>query len=538
MECKSCKKTVPNDTVYCPYCGIKQEEEKCKKCGKPLLPNAKFCMSCGTPTSNSQQNVQSDFNQSIEVESSSSFVEKPERITRQVETKDNKTNPLIWIKASLSVIMLGLLIGFLFLPMGKVSYGQFLGNGSDVDDLYLSYSVFDTFEASTFLFQDKDFDEFTDYILTILEDELDEDLIYSDYEELTRSEKKEVERAFNKINPFSSLMIPEVRDAQFFSMFLIMFLNIVFLIVFIVYLIFLIKSIIKLSSKQYENNYMNIFGKVVLISFFYFSYISIINKTFRYVQGSSIIAILVVSLITFFTYVVFNMVEKSTPLNPKFYIKKGVNLVSLIIIVLFISGSSLVYSFNFVDDYDREREITISETNFDFILYLNNIYYMDFEVVDDDLLEFYELLLDGESRRDAIKMMELLQLSQSYLSTDIQESTPPNTFIIIVALLSIMSYSSLILLISKNILDFKDQQDTSKKASTVYTAIVIVITLITIASGFYLAYVFNASAKYLEYDYRVNVAFGQFVGLFLLIAYLIWNLIFKVSTIEKNLSYE
>ena len=49
-KCPNCKRDVPLDAKFCPYCGFdfsKASSSYCPNCGAPLPPGAKFCPKCG-----------------------------------------------------------------------------------------------------------------------------------------------------------------------------------------------------------------------------------------------------------------------------------------------------------------------------------------------------------------------------------------------------------------------------------------------------------------------------------------------------------
>ncbi len=51
MECPDCRKTISDDSRFCPFCGHQQLVlGQCSQCNKNLPPNARFCSKCGHPT--------------------------------------------------------------------------------------------------------------------------------------------------------------------------------------------------------------------------------------------------------------------------------------------------------------------------------------------------------------------------------------------------------------------------------------------------------------------------------------------------------
>lgn len=47
MRCQYCYSEIPEDSVFCPECGQKQEPPVCPECGAPIEAGAAFCSECG-----------------------------------------------------------------------------------------------------------------------------------------------------------------------------------------------------------------------------------------------------------------------------------------------------------------------------------------------------------------------------------------------------------------------------------------------------------------------------------------------------------
>ncbi len=55
VSCPDCKKTIPPDAKFCPFCGHQVLVfRQCTNCGKNMAPNARFCSGCGRPAEEKQ----------------------------------------------------------------------------------------------------------------------------------------------------------------------------------------------------------------------------------------------------------------------------------------------------------------------------------------------------------------------------------------------------------------------------------------------------------------------------------------------------
>lgn len=58
MTCPNCNKTIPDDSIFCPECGVKISEYglapgmmRCPACGAPTPKKSNFCTNCRAPLS-------------------------------------------------------------------------------------------------------------------------------------------------------------------------------------------------------------------------------------------------------------------------------------------------------------------------------------------------------------------------------------------------------------------------------------------------------------------------------------------------------
>lgn len=56
MQCSNCKKTLPDEALFCCFCGEKINPT-CSNCGHELLPDANFCFKCGAAVGAAKPNA-------------------------------------------------------------------------------------------------------------------------------------------------------------------------------------------------------------------------------------------------------------------------------------------------------------------------------------------------------------------------------------------------------------------------------------------------------------------------------------------------
>ena len=136
MFCQNCGKEMPNDSVFCPECGAKQEEQiivnaqpvneaggtkSCGKCGCQIPVDSKFCPECRTKQSggnfipqgseNNQNTIQQNYSQNYAPQQNNYAPQHNVQLSPEEMAKIKKRNKIIGISvAALIAICLVLVI--------------------------------------------------------------------------------------------------------------------------------------------------------------------------------------------------------------------------------------------------------------------------------------------------------------------------------------------------------------------------------------------------------------------------------------------
>lgn len=130
MRCQYCSSEIPEDAVFCPECGRKQEGAAvCPECGEPIEEGAVFCAECGAQLGGAQS--QTVYETAYETPSEEPDVQGDlfagdggPAITQTKPVKKEKNMIVIVILAAVVLVALALAVRFLVLDKDEDGNGQ------------------------------------------------------------------------------------------------------------------------------------------------------------------------------------------------------------------------------------------------------------------------------------------------------------------------------------------------------------------------------------------------------------------------------
>lgn len=131
MVCKRCGKDIPDNVLFCGYCGEKCEEKRgvvCKVCGAELAQNMQYCHVCGTRVDKSEENKKTNKEESDVVNENKIF-------------KDERRMLIL-------LIFTGICVGFVFIHLVRMVRNSFYLDGCMSGIVALMEIVFATFRIS------------------------------------------------------------------------------------------------------------------------------------------------------------------------------------------------------------------------------------------------------------------------------------------------------------------------------------------------------------------------------------------------------
>jgi ABC-type multidrug transport system fused ATPase/permease subunit len=510
MKCYNCERAIPEEALYCPFCGAEQKPQVCSVCGENLLPGAAFCMKCGG-----------------KVEEREHYPVRKPKVKKQGSI--TCCNIFLWIKFSLSSIFCLLMIAFLFLPIGKANVMQLTGFSLDID---IKYNTIDVFKALPYLSEDSDVEEFMEYIYNVFEEHLSEDLLdklptIDDPNELSRSEFEELSQAFNHINPFAIFMVKEARRVGKFtiiSLIILVVLYIALMAGFAVLLGVSIYNLVRKHSDKWLGATHNVLMTIALFAYFYTAYF---NRTTNFDLASGPILILIFGILPYLLFAVFELIKAGKRISAFWIIKKGVSFVFAVLILLMINLKLVRYEYAYINDKGVEATITDSESLHKFSAYFNKILQPDYKPQnDDDFYEEIDTMLKHNPKKLNRLYLDLLWDSSVVFSIHDMQIFSPDILIPIVYALHIISIVLLGLIIRRNLLDFKAVEDRAKKATFIYGIILIVFLAAILGLAIFLVYSLNDSYDYLKLKHEASLNIGIYFGFAFMLCLFIWNLVF------------
>jgi len=520
MKCYNCDREIPEEALFCPYCGSDQRSQNCSFCGEALLLGSSFCLKCGEKVDGREPY-------------------RPRRF-KEKSSKCNE-NVLRWIKFSLSTFFCLLMLVFLFLPIGRTSMRKMIGLPLDIE---ITYNTFDAFKGLSYLSDESTTQEYMKYIDDICKEYMSDDLYsginsVSDLDNLSKSEIRQIKRAFNHINAFSIFMIPEVRDTTKFTIVAYIILVALYITLMVVCVASLGLSIYNLVRKQ-DNKLLNIIHNILLtVALFSFIYISYFNKTTNYKMTSGPILFLIFGLLSYLIFIIFDIIKSRKRIPFLWVIKKGINIAFAILVLLMINLRLIRYEYTYMDvDGHSNATITDYESIHKLSAYFNKILDPNFNPQKDDTYfsQLASLLRFNSKKINKIYLDALWDSSLTFSINDMQIFNP-DIFLPILFGLHLVSVFLLGMIIRKNIVDIRLVEDRSKK-ETLILGIILLLFIAALAVGtYFMVYALNDSYDFLKLKHEASLDVGIYFSFAFMVCFFVWNLVFPTRLEQFQKKY-
>lgn len=526
MICRKCTHEIREGAKFCPYCGSKTKLE-CSKCGKEYEVGHQFCENCGF-----------DVNKKFENKKEEILVSTPMHAKK--EGKRSFFDVFRhWFTLSIQSLVLLLLILFLFLPIGEISFKEVLG-GDIPDELTIKYNLVDTFSLVGYLSEENEMADFAEYIQEILEDtELSRIPSAYYWKDLKASEKSEIKRAMNEINIFYTFSIPEVRQNSTIQIIYILTVAILYITALVVYLIFFVFSIINMfhndEKNQKKNATINIW--ILTVSLILLFAVGYLNRTMGSKNSSSSTLILIFTLIGFIVSVAFKYLCDTPKLNIRVLIKKPILILSILLAILLINSAAIRYIYS-DSSSSRSKDIVDAESIHQFLNAIDQRLYEDWEPIETTDFEHQILSLQSLSKKEKAIALKLFASSNVLLTEDIADSTSATTLAIFSYIIHIAVLMLLVTLLRRNIKDLYYNKESSRITGNITSIValglwslnLIILTIFSMITS----NILEDAAAYIS----IKIGTSFYFAIVILIGYAIFDNVFRAKKEIYTLTIE
>ncbi len=505
MRGLSCQSEIDSEVKFCPFCGKEVSFLKCSNCGKEVKTKFLFCSECGIGIKNNKR-----------------------------KRKEQCKKGYLLIARLIHCLTLLLLLSFVFLPIGKMSFNQMSGVNfvlsSIPEELTLSITIIDTSEVFGYVNEDVEIEEYLNDVEKNFIDNLDNETLNSaSYKDLTNSQKKQVQKAVNEINFLELFSVFDVRSQVYITVIFILVLNVIFYLAALFYLAAFIYSITSFSKRKDMKRILKMQLWVFITSLVLYLFSFYFTRLFSLKVGSGPQLILLLSFISFGLLLTLSYIFGDIKFRPRFLIKKGITIFALIFALFLINSNSLKYSYTYENFIGKESTVVDSEPIEAFVTALNG-YISSFviEIEEFPILNQVTMHLKNNTKISNQKLLNSsIYSSQNFLDDNLIDYLLVMEMIIAAVLLQIALITLLIISLTKNLHAVIKDDNSVKKTNFVLYIVTAGLWVITLFALFYLSFTLNDVYKETLYNYSLKIGLFFYLELALLIGLIFWDRLFS-----------
>lgn len=521
IKCVKCNKELPDGSIYCSYCGEKQDktllqniELKCVKCGNTVKKDEIFCTHCGA---------------NLKEKNAVGFVTEKQKKSKTKQEK-NYIKKLVHNIVALSISVF--LIIFSILPIFTFNFDKIFSEEFGVTtntDFNIKLNIFDFLEVPFALINDTDSEAYGEELQNLFEDRVSQATATKLYngQELTLKEKQELNSVFEDFNILKLLVASDIREQCIVSIATLCIAIILFISALIMPLIYLAYGTLGIiKNKIYAiTKYSFLITMSIMIAFMLIldaSDCAIAPKLYLYFSIAGLL----------FT-IVYKYITTSEKLSARPFIKKSVCSATLALILLMLTSNIVVFKYL---DTTNDKEYKDGENSINLIDVSDAMLYNDYEYLTQETVNarVQDVITKTRSQREFI-----FKYSSSFnnmLTEDMYYTYKPILILsAFIPLLVYGSYGLLLTLLILNVIQILNNKYNDKNKHYLFSGLSVLLQFIVIAFTIAATVFFNESCVFTETNIALNITAWPFITFVFTAGLILYMFLFKNS---KKVYYE